>query len=74
MGKETNELRQKNDKQLIKESEELRKTLLMTSPGLIAPRAALSNRGKIRRRIARINTILGERGRRGVVKQEKRLQ
>lgn len=74
MSRETKELRIMSDKQLIKESENLRMAFLMTSPNLINPKMRPEDRGKVRRRIARINTILGERGRRGVVKQEKRLK
>lgn len=73
MTKEMKELRELNDNQLISKSEELRKNLLMCSPNLMDPRMKPQIRGKIRRSIARINTLLGERKRRGVVKQEKRL-
>ena len=74
MNNESQELRKMSDKQLIKESEELRISFIMTSPGLVSPKLQPNHRGKVRRRIARINTILGERDSRGVVKQEKRLK
>lgn len=74
MNKEMNELRKLTDNQLIKKSEELRKMLLMASPNLANPQVKPQHRGRIRRSIARVNTLLGERNRRGVVKQEKRLK
>jgi len=70
---EANELRKMSDDQLIKHKKELLISILSTSPGLPNPNLDPSNRGKIRRRIARINTIMGERGRGGVLKEEKRL-
>lgn len=73
MSKEMKELRGLTDEKLIKKSKELRRNLLMTSQKMANPKFKQEHRGRIRQSIARINTILGERQRRGVVKQEKRL-
>ncbi len=72
--KELTDLRKLSDEQLIKEKKSLKIMFLQTSKGLVDPKIQPDHRGKIRKRIARINTILGERQRRGVVKEEKRLK
>lgn len=62
------------DDQLVREKKELLVSFLMTSPGLVSPKLTPSHRGSIRKRIARINTLLGERNRRGIAKEEIRLK
>lgn len=74
MSKETKELREMDDDKLIKEKKSLLINLLSASPNVTKPIIPHRKRGLIRRRIARINTIMGERGRRGVLKEEKRLK
>ncbi len=70
---ERKELRAMSSEQLIKHKKELLLSVLQASPGLVNPKINPNNRGQIRRRIARINTLLGERKLRGVAKEEKRL-
>lgn len=72
--RETKELRKMSDDKLIKEKKELLISFLSTSPHLVSPKIKIQNRGKIRRRIARINTLMGERQRRGILKEEKRIK
>jgi len=74
MSKEAKELREMSSEKLIKHKKDLLVSVLQTSPNLVSPKYNVSNRGKVRRRIARINTILGERNLRGVAKEEKRLK
>ena len=74
MSKETNELRELTDEKLIKEKENLLISILQTSKGMLHPQLDPVNRGQVRRRIARVNTIMGERGHRGVLKEEKRIK
>ncbi len=74
MSNEAQELRKMSDNDLIKEKENLKVMFLTTSPNLIGDKCNPQNRGKVRKRIARINTIMGERGRRGVLKEEKRIK
>lgn len=74
MSKEMKELSAMSDDKLISHKKELLINVLATSPGLVNPKFSPSTRGQIRRRIARINTLMGERKRRGVLKEEKRLK
>ncbi len=74
MGKEIKELTKMSDDELVKHKKELRISVLQASPNMVKQIIPDTNRGKIRRRIARINTILGERKLRGVAKEEIRLK
>ena len=71
---EIKELTSMTDKQLIERKKELLISFLQTSPNLVAPKINSQNRGQVRKKIARINTILGQRNLRGVAKEEKRLK
>ena len=70
---EIKELMAMSDKELIQHKKEMRLAVLQTSPGLVDPKLNPGNRGQVRKRIARINTILGQRRLRGVAKEEKKL-
>ncbi len=71
---EIKELTAMSDEKLIKHKKEMLMSVLQTSPGLIHPKLNPVNRGQIRKRIARINTVLGQRKLRGVAKEEKRIK
>lgn len=70
---ELEELRKMSNEKLIKEKKRLKIDFLSCNPKAANPRINPSNKGKLRQRIARINTILGERNLRGVAKEEVRL-
>jgi len=72
--KELEELRKLSDKKLLEKHREMRINLLMTSKNMLNPKFPPQKRGSIRRTIARINTIVGERKLRGRTKEEKRLK
>lgn len=67
--KETNELRKLTDKELLEKRKEL-KVMLVSSYAKVSPKIKPGKRGKVRRGIARIDTILGERKRRGFTKEQ----
>lgn len=74
MNKEAKELREMSSEELIKEKKKLTIQFLMSSPNMVSPKIHIQNHGLTRRRIARINTILGERKLRGVAREEIRLK
>lgn len=74
MSREMKELRKLSNEKLLEKHKEMRKALLMTSPKMVKSIYKPQQRGQIRRIIARINTILGERKIRGKTKEEIRLK
>lgn len=64
-----NDLRKMSDKELLEQRDEMQK-LLMSSYAKIKPKIKATNRGNVRITLARIDTILGERGRRGFTKNK----
>ena len=73
INKELDLLRGLSDEQLIQKKKELTKLFICTVNGALNPKFPPARRGELRRSIARINTIMGERGHRGLLKEERRL-
>lgn len=69
MSKEIQELKGMSDNELLKRKKDM-EFLLMGSYAKVKPLIPPTNRGRVRRSIARINTLLGERGRRGFNKNQ----